>query len=120
MTCTSKNVICEDFVSLVLSYRERLRLLWPTLKPDGLLNEGELTAFIAYAQAFPTSYLCLVDTYETLSCGQFIFISIIYLLFVLFQIGIPHFLAVALSLDSLGLRPIGIRLDSGDLAYLSQ
>ena len=32
-------------------------------------SEGELTAFIAYAQAFPTSFLALVDTYDTLKSG---------------------------------------------------
>lgn len=29
-------------------------------------NEGELAAFISYAQAFPAGFLALVDTYETL------------------------------------------------------
>lgn len=64
-------------------------------------NDGELAAFIAYAAAFPDTFLCLIDTYETL------------------QSGLLNFCLVALVLDDLGHTPRGIRLDSGDLAYLS-
>lgn len=64
-------------------------------------NIGELTAFIAYAQAFPHTFLGLVDTYDTL------------------RSGVPNFLCVAVVLLKLGYLPLGIRLDSGDLAYLS-
>jgi len=64
-------------------------------------NEGELSAFIAYATAFPDTFLCLIDTYETL------------------ESGLLNFILVALVLDDLGYKPMGIRLDSGDLAYLS-
>ena len=65
-------------------------------------NEGELAAFIAYAVAFPSGFLALVDTYDTLNSG------------------ILNFIAVSLALHDLGYKPIGIRLDSGDLAYLSK
>jgi len=65
-------------------------------------NEGELASFIAYAQAFPREFLALVDTYDTLKSG------------------VPNFVCVALGLLKLGYRPIGIRLDSGDLSYLSK
>lgn len=68
----------------------------------GHTNEGELASFIAYAQAFPQGFLALVDTYETL------------------RSGVPNFIAVALALLNIGYAPIGIRLDSGDLSYLSR
>ncbi len=65
-------------------------------------NEGELAAFISYSSAFPDALLSLVDTYETLLSG------------------IPNFLCCALALLERGRKPVGIRLDSGDLAYLSR
>jgi nicotinate phosphoribosyltransferase len=83
-----------EFVSLVLEKRGLLGY--------GDSNEGELAAFIAYAQAFPGGFLALVDTYDTLHSG------------------LKNFLSVGLALHDLGYRPIGIRLDSGDLAYLSK
>lgn len=65
-------------------------------------NNGELAAFITYALAYPKGTLCLVDTYDTLGSGC------------------VNYLAVALALHTLGLKAVGIRLDSGDLAYLSK
>jgi nicotinate phosphoribosyltransferase len=83
-----------EFVSSVLDFRKKLNA--------ENSHEGELAAFIAYAQAFPKGFLALVDTYDTLKSG------------------VPNFLAVALALHAVGYAPIGIRLDSGDLAYLSK
>ena len=82
------------FVDLVLQYRRQLGY------HD--TNEGELTAFISYAQAFPDGFLALVDSYNTL------------------QSGVPNFICVALALCRIGYKPLGIRLDSGDLAYFSK
>jgi nicotinate phosphoribosyltransferase len=65
-------------------------------------HDGELAAFLAYAAAYPTAFLALVDTYDTLKSG------------------LPNFLVLALALHQAGYAPLGIRLDSGDLAYLSR
>ncbi|GMH88754.1 hypothetical protein TrST_g6198 [Triparma strigata] len=64
-------------------------------------HEGELAAFISYADAFPSQFLALIDTYDTLGSG------------------LKNFILVALALDDAGFKPAGIRLDSGDLAYFS-
>ncbi|KAL3798529.1 hypothetical protein HJC23_011833 [Cyclotella cryptica] len=64
-------------------------------------NDGELAAFVGYAVSFPNSFLCLIDTYDTL------------------QSGLRNFILVSLALNDLGYTPRGIRLDSGDLSYLS-
>lgn len=62
----------------------------------------ELSAFRAYAQSFPQSTILLVDTYDTLASG------------------LPHAITVAQELRAQGHELLGIRLDSGDLAYLSR
>lgn len=62
----------------------------------------ELAAFQAYADAFPDSSVLLVDTYDTL------------------RSGVPNAITVAKSLQKQGHVLRGIRLDSGDLAYLSR
>lgn len=79
----------------VLEYRQRLGVAYQAT------NDGELAAFIAYAAAFPASFLCLIDTYDTL------------------RSGLLNFVLVALVLDDCGYKAKGVRLDSGDLAYYS-
>ena len=63
---------------------------------------SELDAFRAYAELFPTSCMLLVDTYDTLKSG------------------VPNAIKVFDELKAKGYTPVGIRLDSGDLAYLSK
>jgi len=89
-----KNGEEKDFLSSVLNWRERLGYRGT--------NEGELAAFVGYAQAFPQALLALVDTYDTL------------------RSGVPNFICVALALREFGYAARGIRIDSGDLAYLSR
>ena len=62
----------------------------------------ELDAFEAYAKVYPDNCLLLVDTYDTLKSG------------------VPNAIKVFKKLRENGHKPLGIRLDSGDLAYLSR
>ena len=63
---------------------------------------SELAAFIAYAHSFPDECILLVDTYDTLKSG------------------VPNAIRVAKELERQGHRLAGIRIDSGDLAFLSR
>ncbi|TVQ78789.1 MAG: nicotinate phosphoribosyltransferase [Bradymonadales bacterium] len=65
-------------------------------------NQGELTSFFYFAKSFPENSLLLVDTYDSL------------------QSGVPNAIRVFKFLKARGHKPLGIRLDSGDLVYLSQ
>ncbi len=64
--------------------------------------DTELEAFREYARIYPTNTLLLVDTYDTLKSG------------------VPNAIKVFDEMKAKGLKPKGIRLDSGDLAYLSK
>ncbi len=65
------------------------------------LGMTELEAFQAFADVYPDDCILLVDTINTL------------------ESGIPNAIKVFEKLRKKGHKPIGIRLDSGDLAYLS-
>ena len=62
----------------------------------------ELTAFRKYAKAFPKNCVLVVDTYNTLNSG------------------IPNAITVAKEMEKDGELLWGVRLDSGDLSYLSK
>lgn len=64
--------------------------------------ESELEAFRAYARVYPDACLLLVDTYDVI------------------RQGIPNAITVFKELRAEGHEPVGIRIDSGDLAYLSK
>ena len=63
---------------------------------------NELTAFRKFAKLYPDNCILLVDTYDTLKSG------------------VPNAIKVAKELEKRGKRLLGIRLDSGDLAYFSK
>ena len=65
------------------------------------LGYGEVDAFRAYAEIYPDDCVLLVDTVDTL------------------ESGIPNAITVFNELRSTGHAPAGVRLDSGDLAYLA-
>lgn len=64
--------------------------------------DDELTAFRAFAKGRPHDCVLLVDTYDTLKSG------------------LPHAIKVGKEMEEKGEKLAGIRLDSGDLAYLAK
>lgn len=67
------------------------------------LFDDEYTAFKTYAEKYPDSCMVLVDTYNVLKSG------------------IPNAIKVFDEvLKPLGKRPLGIRIDSGDITYLTK
>ncbi|MDD6825292.1 MAG: nicotinate phosphoribosyltransferase [Oscillospiraceae bacterium] len=66
------------------------------------LFDSELEAFRKYASIYPDSCILLVDTYSVLKSG------------------VPNAITVFNELKAAGHKPCGIRIDSGDIAYLSK
>ncbi|XP_061635711.1 nicotinate phosphoribosyltransferase isoform X4 [Phyllopteryx taeniolatus] len=88
-----------DFISLAKGWLGRVCELLG-VEPERI-NEGELAAFLSYAIAYPQNFLPVIDSYSV-TCS-----------------GLLNFCAVALALCELGYRPVGVRLDSGDLCKQS-
>ena len=63
---------------------------------------NEYEAFKAFAKTWPENPILLIDTYDTLKSG------------------LPNAIKVAKELEKDGYRLFGVRLDSGDFAYLSK
>ena len=63
---------------------------------------SEIEAFRKYAEIYPDNCILLVDTYDTL------------------RSGVPNAITVFNELKAKGKKPLGIRLDSGDLCLFKQ
>ncbi|XP_012254516.2 nicotinate phosphoribosyltransferase isoform X2 [Athalia rosae] len=88
-----------DLLALACYYRDSIASELGALVSEA--SDGELAALISFAIAFPEGFMALVDTYDVK------------------RSGLLNFCAVALALAELGYHAVGIRIDSGDLAYLS-
>jgi nicotinate phosphoribosyltransferase len=64
-------------------------------------GKSELDAFRAFAERFPSNCILLIDTIDTLNSG------------------LPNAITVFKELREKGYEPVGVRLDSGDLAHLA-
>lgn len=62
----------------------------------------ELDSFRAYAKVYPDSCTLLIDTYSVL------------------RSGVPNAITVFKELEAQGHKGVGVRIDSGDIAYLSK
>ncbi|KAM9364655.1 nicotinate phosphoribosyltransferase isoform 2-T2 [Pholidichthys leucotaenia] len=87
-----------DVISLAKGWLNRVCELLEA--EPGKIHEGELAAFLSYATSYPQNFLPVIDSYSV-GCGML------------------NFCAVALALCELGYRPVGVRLDSGDLCRQS-
>ena len=92
----TSNVLCGQMFHVPVSGTHAHS--WIMSFPD------ELSAFRAYAKLYPDACILLIDTYDTLDSG------------------LPHAIQVFKELREQGIHPkrYGIRMDSGDLAYLSK
>ncbi len=93
--CGTSNVLCGKLFNVPVKGTHAHS--WIMSFPD------EYTAFKTYAESYPSACILLVDTYDTLKSG------------------IPNAIRVFQELREKGvvLKNYGIRMDSGDLAYLS-
>ncbi|RYM06044.1 nicotinate phosphoribosyltransferase [Sporolactobacillus sp. THM7-7] len=66
------------------------------------LFDSELDAFRSWANAYPDQCLLLIDTYNVLKSG------------------LPNAITVFRELREKGHKPLGIRIDSGDISYLTR
>ncbi|MDH3499525.1 MAG: nicotinate phosphoribosyltransferase [Acidimicrobiia bacterium] len=88
-------------ISQVLGYDPKGTHAHSMVQAYMAVGAGELEAFRAFARSYPDDCVLLVDTIDTLDSG------------------VPNAITVFKELRVAGHEPIGIRLDSGDLAYLA-
>lgn len=98
-TLVAANGEKRDFTSLTKGWLIRVCELLEA--ESRKIHEGELAAFLSYAIAYPHNFLPVIDSYSV-ACS-----------------GLLNFCAVGLALSELGYRPVGVRLDSGDLCRQS-
>ena len=85
----------RDFCNKIVSGRRS------QFEDDNVRKQSEFRAFIEAAVNLPENFLALVDTYDII------------------RSGLINYCIVAIALIEFGYKPIGVRIDSGDLAYLS-
>ncbi|MFW6180330.1 MAG: nicotinate phosphoribosyltransferase [Spirochaetota bacterium] len=88
-------------ISLALGYPPKGTHAHSMVQLFMALGMSELEAFRSFAEVYPDDCILLVDTLDTL------------------QSGVPNAITVLRELKAQGHRPVGIRLDSGDLTTLS-
>lgn len=88
-------------ISHILGYQAKGTHAHSLVQVFMALGMSELDAFRAYAEQYPDNAILLVDTVNTLKSG------------------VPNALIVFEELRAKGVEPRGIRIDSGDLAFLS-
>ncbi|XP_062546676.1 nicotinate phosphoribosyltransferase isoform X5 [Armigeres subalbatus] len=130
----------RDLLELAVEHRVLLSKVLDISTDES--SEGELAAMVSFAIAFPNGFMALVDTYDvkswhphqsTISINPFYQYNnhkisngssnwntlVKYYHELEARSGLLNFCAVALALNDQGYRAVGIRIDSGDLAYLS-
>ncbi len=93
---------CDSTSNMLAAFKYGLKAVGTMAHSFVQAYADELTAFRQYARFNPNHCILLVDTYDTL------------------RSGIPNAITVAKELETQGYRLAGIRIDSGDLAYLSK
>lgn len=95
----SSFAISQNFNLAISSkyYLQQIRLI---LNLEVNTVQSELHAFLTFSMAFPFAFFCLIDTYDVMHSG------------------LPNYLAVACALSDAGYKPLGLRLDSGNIEKL--
>lgn len=94
---------CAGTSNLQTGYEENCKTLGTMAHSFIEMFDSEYEAFLAYAKTYPNDSVFLIDTYDTL------------------RSGLPNAIKVMKEyLIPNGYNPGGIRIDSGDLAYLTK
>ncbi|KAL1354675.1 hypothetical protein AAHE18_05G058900 [Arachis hypogaea] len=116
--CSDVEVYAIPEGSVVFPKVPLMRVEGPIAGPDGGMGASKY----CYIGGFDaTSYVAAGRLFGIPLRGthSHAFVSSFMTTYDVIRSGIPNFCAVALALNELGYKAVGIRLDSGDLAYLS-